>query len=90
MAGVGGGPGVGELAVQVPSGCRRPELPGPTPGWLPPPRPLRDGDLARGRVRAPAAGGGSAAVAARQPGADGFAPGTQRLPPSLKNLIGKP
>lgn len=73
--GVGGGSGVGELRVRVPSGCWRPGLPGPTPGWLLPPRLLRDGDLGRGRVRAPAAGGGAAAVAARLPGADSFAPG---------------
>ena len=54
--GVGGGSGGGERGERVPSGCRRPGLPGPTPGWLlppPPPRLLRDGDLGRGRVRAP-------------------------------------
>lgn len=78
--GVGGGSGVAERGKRVPSGCRRPGLPGPTPGWLllpppPPPRLLRDGDLGRGRVRAPAAGGGAAAVAARPPGADSFASG---------------
>lgn len=34
--GVGGGSGVAERGKRVPSGCRRPGLPGPTPGWLPP------------------------------------------------------
>lgn len=73
--GVGGGSGARERGVRVPSGCSRPRLRGPTPGWLRPLRLLRDGDFGRGRVRAPDAGGGAAAVAARPPGADGFARG---------------